>query len=132
MAVLPDSPTITQSSTGARRFVWSGGACGADDTIEIATGGSGSVLVTYVEVTVTGGGITRVDPEFHKVGTGLSAATRRARLKWASDDTPTTHVDGATEPFVLPVDTSGKVYLRPKPDGTGTAYSVTIVLGGGR
>ena len=134
MAVLtPTGPTtpIVGAVDGTRTLFFTGGACGPDDTIKIATGTTANVTISYVEVNVTGGGVTRVDPEFHKVGTGLSAATRRAKLLWSSDVTPDEHLDGAIVPFRVPVDSSGDVYLRPQPNGTGTAYDVTIVVGGG-
>lgn len=134
MAVL--NPTgaataIAVGNDGTRTFSFTGGACGADDTIKISTGTTANVTISYVEVNVTGGGVTRVDPEFHKVGTGLSVATRRAKLRWSSDVTPDEHLDGAVAPFRVPVDSSGDVYLRLQPDGTGTAYDVTIIVGGG-
>lgn len=134
MAVLtPTGPTtpIVNAVDGTRTLFFTGGAIGADDTIKIATGTTANVTISYVEVNVTGGGVTRVDPEFHKVGTGLSAATRRGKLKWDADDTPDEHLDGIVKMFRVPVDSSGDVYLRPQPDGTGTAYDVTIILGGG-
>lgn len=130
MAELTPTPTIEVSGGGARVFTVSGGACGADDVITFSLGGSApaSVEVLFYRVTVTGGGVTRVDPEWHSAATGISTATREAAAAWG-DLTPTTTFPGAgTKLDGLPVNTGGKIYLRPQPDGTGTAYSAKVIV----
>jgi hypothetical protein len=133
MAILtptgPSTPIVV--GEGVRTFRFTGGACGADDTIKIATGSRAGVPISFVKVAVTGGGVTRIDPEFHRQGETLSAATRLWEFEWPASKTPGTHVDGAMAAYMIPVDASGDVYLRPQPDGTGTAYDVTIMVGSG-
>ena len=130
MAELTPTPDIGDGGPGVRVFTVSGGACGADDVITIPLGGNSpaSVEVLFFAVTVTGGGVTRVDPEWHSAPTGIGVNTRRAAAAWGSL-TPTTTFPGAgTKLDSLPVDAAGKIYLRPQPDGTGTAYSAVVTV----
>lgn len=132
MAILTPTTNPIVVGEGVREFTFTGGACGPNDTIKIATGSRAGVAISFVKVAVTGGGVTRIDPEFHRQGETLSAATRLWEYEWPASKTPGTHVDGAIPAYMIPVGSSGDVYLRPQPDGTGTAYDVTILIGGGR
>ena len=130
MAELTPTPTIGDGGPGVRVFTVSGDACGADDVITIPLGGNApaSVEILFFAVTVTGGGVTRVDPEWHSAPTGIGVDTRWAAAAWGSL-TPTTTFPGAGSKLDgLPVSADKEIYLRPKPDGTGTAYSATVIV----
>lgn len=134
MAELTPTPTIADAGGGVRVFTVSGSACGADDVITLPLGETvpASVEILFYRVTVTGGGVTRVDPEWHSTPTGIGVGTREAAAGWG-DLTPTTTFPGAGSKLDgLPVNTGGKIYLRPKPDGTGTAYSAKVIVKGHR
>ena len=134
MAELTPTPTIRDGGPGVRVFTVSGGACGADDVITFELGGSvlDSVEILFDRVTVTGGSVTRVDPEWHSAPTSVGVNTREAAGAWG-DMTPTTTFPGAGSKLDgLPVNTGGKIYLRPKPDATGTAYSAKVIVRGHR
>ena len=128
-------PTTTDATAiaavgGSVRFTASvSGTIHADDLVFIPCKQTVGVTIEHLSVSVTGGTVTRIDPEYYLSDT-ISTANRAALPFDWGDLTPTTSFSLAGETFKDHVRTNvstGGFYIRPKPDtNDGTSLIVDV------
>ena len=128
-------PTTTSATAiaqvgGSVRFTATvSGTIHADDLIFIPCNQVLGVALEHLSVSVSGGTVARIDPEYYVSETISTANRAAAPFDWG-DLTPTTlfSLSGDTEAdHVRTNTTTGGFYIRPKPDtNDGTALTVDV------
>jgi len=124
-----NATAIAQVGGSVRFTATVSGTINADDLVFIPCNQVLGVALEHLSVSVSGGTVTRIDPEYY-VSDTISTATRAAAPFDWGDLTPTTlfSLSGNTESdHVRTNTTSGGFYIRPKPDtNDGTTLTVDV------
>ncbi len=129
---MPTTTTATAvaATGGSIRFTATvSGTINANDLIFIPCNQVLGVALEHLSVSVSGGTVTRIDPEYY-ISETISVANRAAQPFDWGDLTPTTlfSLSGDTSADHVRTNvTSGGFYIRPKPDtNDGTSLTVDV------